>query len=295
MSVINQMLKDLDARRRASDPPMLARALGGAGVGTAPPRRRRLIRAVALGAGSAAALLAVALVLHREAGKGDGVVPQFETVRPATATAEPTRDETVESTGPRRDEDPAAPMPGPESPTAAATPAPPAAPSGRVGPVPAMARETAAAPPPAPAAAPAPPPAPPRIERVAAPEDPLKAIRDALAAGDAEGALRALDAIAPADAGTGAPGEIDALRAAAFAQLGRHDAAIAAYRSALRRQPDLGAWWAGLGLSLEARGFAVDAQAAYREALRRGPLDAALADYVGARIDALATDDPARP
>ncbi|HAI60207.1 MAG TPA: hypothetical protein DCM32_10080, partial [Xanthomonadaceae bacterium] len=92
-----------------------------------------------------------------------------------------------------------------------------------------------------------------------------------------------------------APGEVEALRAAALQQLGQHAAAIEAYTGALRRQPDVGAWWAGLGLSLEAAGRRDEALAAYRDALRRGPLDPALADYLGDRIDALAAADSPRP
>ena len=52
------------------------------------------------------------------------------------------------------------------------------------------------------------------------------------------------------------------------------------------------AWWVGLGMMLEADGRPREAQAAYQEASRRGPLDAALADYARARAEALAAPTP---
>jgi tetratricopeptide (TPR) repeat protein len=131
-----------------------------------------------------------------------------------------------------------------------------------------------------------------RIERIdAPPPDPLGPVREALARGDAAGALRVLQSEAPSAA---TATESRALTAAAHQQLGQHAEAIAAYREALHNEPDIGAWWAGLGLSLEAAGQGADALAAYREAERRGPLDPALSDYLGVRVEALSTADPSR-
>jgi MSHA biogenesis protein MshN len=146
------------------------------------------------------------------------------------------------------------------------------------------ATSTAAAPPPS-VPAPA---ARATIERIATVVDPLDAARVALAEGRADAALAAL-AVQP-EAGA----ERDALEAAALQQLGRHAEAEQAYRRALRREPDVGAWWAGLGISLDTSGRGDEALDAFREAQRRGPLDPALADYLGERVEALSAGEPSR-
>ena len=227
MSVINQMLKDLDARQRrvAIDP----------GMGSARPAARALRdgpgRIVVFG------MLVLALALSL-AGWW-----LWQRVPPV-------------------------PTPAPEAVVPAPVPAPAPAP----------------APVPVPAPVPAP---PPRIERLSTPIDPLEAVREALATGDAATALALLESDAAA---TGA--EAIALRANALQQMGRHREAAAAYAAALERQPEVAAWWVGLGMMLEADGRPREARAAYLEATRRGPLDAALADYARARAEALAVPTP---
>ena len=141
---------------------------------------------------------------------------------------------------------------------------------------------------PSPVSAPAAPAARATIERVATAPDPLDAARSALAEGRADAALAAL-AEQPT---TGA--ERDALEAAALQQLGRHADAEQAYRRALQREPDIGAWWAGLGIALDASGRGDEALVAFREAQRRGPLDPALADYLGERVESLSAAEPSR-
>lgn len=126
------------------------------------------------------------------------------------------------------------------------------------------------------------------IERVVPDVDPLDEPRRALSEGRADEALAALAVhIAPS-------AERDALEAAALQALGRHPEAEQAYRRALQREPDIGAWWAGLGISLDATGRGAEALDAYREAQRRGPLAPALADYLGERVEALSAGEPSR-
>lgn len=245
MSVINQMLKDLDARQR--------RTMNGPSLGIDSPAQRLRDghgRIVLLG------MLVLALALS---------LVGWWLWRAA----------------------PAAPA---GSAPAAAVPAPEPVPAQAPEPTPALEPSTA----PAPALAPAPVPepalesaTPPRIERLPVPLDPLEAVREALATGDAATALARLEADPSASTA-----EAIALRANALQQLGRHREAAAAYAAALERQPEVAAWWVGLGMMLEADGRPREAQAAYQEASRRGPLDAALADYARARAEALAAPTP---
>ncbi|GAB3735648.1 hypothetical protein GCM10028794_15360 [Silanimonas algicola] len=132
------------------------------------------------------------------------------------------------------------------------------------------------------------PPARASIERLAPEGDPLDVVRDALAEGRADEALAALATLP----GHGAAR--DALEAAALQALGRHADAEPLYRRALRQEPDVAAWWAGLGISLDAAGRGPEALEAFREAQRRGPLDPALTDYLGERVEALSAGEPSR-
>ncbi len=266
MSVINQMLKDLDARgggdaqRRA--------ALTAAGQGVMPvPRNALSLRITVVVAVLSTAVLTMLLVWWLAplvATPADAPMPVPVAAPPAAAV------EPVAAPPPAAVEPVAAPPPA----AAALIPAPAVAPARAD--VPATAAADTA-------------PARSRIEVLPAMDaDPLATAREALAAGDAEDALRQLDAARPSPAHRA---EADALAAVALQQLGRHEAAIAAYSRALRGEPDIGAWWVGLGISLEAASRGGEALSAYREAQRRGPLDAALADYVGERVDALSAAD----
>lgn len=294
MSVINQMLRDLDAR----------------GHGDAAARR--------------AAMAAVGHVAGGRAlsGRGGGRWWRWAAVTLALALAGAVV-VLVMDRGHAVDATPARPKPSSAAPTPVSAPAAPAAPAGPVPAEPATSapapnRVAAAPATPAPDAAGAPEPsaaapavrspsnAVPRderdprpepavaaapkatIERVANDVDPLAAAREALAAGRPDAALAILSNQPASTA------ERDALEAAAQQQLGRHDAAEQAYRRALRREPDIGAWWAGLGISLDASGRGAEALEAFREAQRRGPLDPALADYLGERVDALSAGEPSR-
>lgn len=266
MSVINQMLKDLDARQR--------RTMNGPSLGIDSPAQRLRDghgRIVLLG------MLVLALALSLVGWWLWRAAPAAPAgSAPAAAVPAP---EPVPAQAPE-------PTPALE-PTPAPEPMPALAPQ----PAPAVAMPSTA---PAPALAPAPVPepalesaTPPRIERLPVPLDPLEAVREALATGDAATALARLEADPSASTA-----EAIALRANALQQLGRHREAAAAYAAALERQPEVAAWWVGLGMMLEADGRPREAQAAYQEASRRGPLDAALADYARARAEALAAPTP---
>jgi len=61
-----------------------------------------------------------------------------------------------------------------------------------------------------------------------------------------------------------------ALMGALYAQVQRHEEAVAAYRRALAADASQAGWLLGLGLSLEALGRRDEAQGAYRAALARG-------------------------
>lgn len=290
MSVINQMLRDLEARS-AQDPARRA-ALAAVGVPLSRPSRPRrrawnVLRWVLpglAGLGLAAwwwqgrEVAGGAQAARVETVAGSAVAPSGPDT-PPPAVAEPPPAAPAEETLALPVAEPAAAPGVPASPPAPAPLAPPAPPE-VAGPAP------AAPAPPAP-----PPPAPPRrqsIERVAPPAPPplLEAARAALAEGRAGEALVLLEGLV-----TPSP-EAEALTAAALQQLGRHAEAAARYRRALAHEGDVGAWWAGLAISLEAEGQGAEALEAYRQAQRRGPLEAALADYVRARVSALAAEPP---
>jgi Tfp pilus assembly protein PilF len=78
-----------------------------------------------------------------------------------------------------------------------------------------------------------------------------------------------------------------ALLGALQQRLGDHAAAAAAYRQALQRAPQRGAWWLGLAISLEHGREPAAALQAYRRALADAALDTQVNDYVRGRIAAL--------
>jgi hypothetical protein len=292
MSVINQMLRDLDARGQGD---AASRRAAMASVGEvvglrAPAWRSRRLWWLMAAVMVALALTVIVLLVNRwgaiervaEAGTHNGTPAPARAEPAAEAEAVVAADAVAVASAPPRSAN-VVPMPP-------ANPAPAPSPSVR-----SLERPAAAAadpqPDPEPPTAPTPAPAPAAratIERVATAIDPLDAARNALAEGRAETALAALAAQPEAGA------ERDALEAAALQQLGRHAEAEQAYRRALRGEPDIGAWWAGLGISLDAGGRGDEALAAFREAQRRGPLDPALADYLGERVDALSAGEPSR-
>ncbi len=95
-----------------------------------------------------------------------------------------------------------------------------------------------------------------------------------------EAALHVLQQANPALAGDP---EYYALRAALEQQLGLHDAAAATYQSLLAHDSNQGAWWAGLGISLEARADVPAALAAYRTAINDRHLGDTVREYVTRR------------
>ena len=286
MSVINQMLRDLDARGQGD---AASRHAAMASVGQAVGDRRPAWRSqrvwwFAAAASVALALTAVLLVVNRWQAIERVAEAGTPSDAPAPALAEPVAE--IEAVVAADAVAVASPAPQAANVVPVPTPAPVPAP-----PVASPERPAAVAADPQPEPLPPPAPAPAAratIERVAAEVDPLDAARNALAEGRAEAALAALAAQPEAGA------EGDALEAAALQQLGRHAEAERAYRRALGREPDVGAWWAGLGISLDASGRGDEALDAFREAQRRGPLDPALADYLGERVEALSAGEPSR-
>lgn len=250
MSVINQMLRDLDARGQGDDRQRSALAAAGQSAAVMAHRRPSRPRFGLLLA-SLVLMLVVLLALL-----GWMRLRELDAI-----AAPPVTSEVAPALAAMQDAPPPAPAPAPAS----------------------------LAPPPAPAPAPAPAPRA-RIERIepAPPPDLLEPVRQALAEGQAEAALQTL-----VDSGVRSA-EADALQAAAQQQLGHHTEAVQAYQRALRSEPDIGVWWAGLGISLDAQGRADEALSAFREAQRRGPLDPALSDYLGKRVEALSASEPPR-
>jgi MSHA biogenesis protein MshN len=66
---------------------------------------------------------------------------------------------------------------------------------------------------------------------------------------------------------------------------GRHQEAIDYYLTALRRTPKNGAWWMGLGLSLQAEKRVGEAREAYQRALAVGGLSSVLQSFVQQRLE----------
>ncbi|MFN8901581.1 MAG: hypothetical protein ACK5VV_05885 [Lysobacteraceae bacterium] len=294
MSVINQMLKDLEARQRSGAAPgrVQAAIAGSASAGRGTGRAGGVMLVVAVGL-----LVAVAggigWVVASLGADADGrEVAPAPTAEPAAGPAPPaatsapvaqaaatntpieTAPSAMTEVVPPPSVEPAAPatLAAPTAPAAAAEPAAPAA---------AAPAAPAAAAPAAPVAAAPDPPARQTIDRLPPPGDPLEDVRALLADG------RASEALARLDAASSASPEASALRATALQALGRHRDAILAWTAALDRQPDIAPWWVGLAISLEAEGRAHEALAAYARAGRHGPLEPALADYLRGRVDAL--------
>jgi MSHA biogenesis protein MshN len=106
-----------------------------------------------------------------------------------------------------------------------------------------------------------------------------------LAERDPAQALAVLDAV-PAAARAA---DFHALQAALLAGQGDHARAIESFGAALRAEPQRGAAWLGLAISLEAEGRASEARAAYRHALAQGgiePAARAWAEERQARLEA---------
>lgn len=293
MSVINQMLRDLDARGQgdASRRAALASVGQSSAARASAWRNHRLwwlVAALTLALASTVVMLvaqrwtAVERVVPSSSGPPADSTPDALPGEPppqaisASAPSPAVVDVAPSDDAPPRDA-PSRDAPTPVAPPASATrmAAPP---------------ERALAPPPSPVrdAAPV---ARATIERVAPDADPLDEARRTLSEGRPDAALTILVALGESVAQTP---EREALEAAALQALGRHAEAEAAYRRALRREPDIGAWWAGLGISLDASGRGPEAREAFREAQRRGPLDPALADYLGERVEALSAGEPSR-
>jgi len=99
-----------------------------------------------------------------------------------------------------------------------------------------------------------------------------------------DAALAVMDKADPAGASTSS---FQTLRAAVLQRLGRNAEAIAAYQNALRAAPHQAASWLGLAISYEALGRGNDARDAYRHSLDVGPLAPAAREYAEARMRAL--------
>jgi MSHA biogenesis protein MshN len=99
-----------------------------------------------------------------------------------------------------------------------------------------------------------------------------------------DAALAVMDKADPADA---AGSSFQTLRGAVLQRLGRHAEAIAAYQNALRAAPQQAASWLGLAISYEAIGRANEARDAYRHSVDAGPLAPAAREYAEARMRAL--------
>ena len=101
---------------------------------------------------------------------------------------------------------------------------------------------------------------------------------------DYDAALAVMDKADPAEA-TG--NSFQALRAAVLQRLGRHAEAVAAYQNALRAAPQQAASWLGLAISYEALGRGNDARDAYRHSVDVGPLAPAAREYAETRARVL--------
>ena len=264
MSVINQMLKDLDARGGGDAQRRAALASAGISVGRSPasvaqrPWLKGLYLVLLVGMAVGAWILGNMLVDQRVA-EPEALPAIFA---PALAVPEAS---------------PATPLP-------AVTPDPLVA-----APAPVASRAAAETPAPIQPPARAEPAKPARqiIEVLPESPDTLADVRELLARGDAAAALASIRAL-----GTSPDAETLALRATAQQQMGQHAEAATDYTAALNSAPDVAAWWVGLGIALEGDGRPSEAITAFQQAERRGPLDPALSRYVGARIEALSNGEP---
>lgn len=75
-----------------------------------------------------------------------------------------------------------------------------------------------------------------------------------------------------------------AFRATVLQTLGRHPEAIRFYRQALALAPQTGAWWMGLGLSLQANRQYAEARQAYLAAKQSGELSASLLAFIDQKL-----------
>lgn len=103
--------------------------------------------------------------------------------------------------------------------------------------------------------------------------------------GDAAGALATLERV-PAGARTP---QHHALTAGIAQRVGRHDAAVDAYRHALGANATEPVWWIGLGVSLEALGLRADAHAAYERATAIPTMGTELRAFATQKLSHLAT------
>ena len=78
-----------------------------------------------------------------------------------------------------------------------------------------------------------------------------------------------------------------AILAALYQRQGNHGAATRTYSEMLKVRPQMGIWWVGMGISLEAMGEQQQAVAAYQQARKSGSLNGDVARYTDNRLLAL--------
>lgn len=99
--------------------------------------------------------------------------------------------------------------------------------------------------------------------------------------GDVRGAEQTLSKAAAAAAGNA---EFRAFHAAVLQRLTLHQEAVAEYQAALRLAPQVGTWWMGLAISLEADGRTAEAREAYLRAQATATLSTELAAFVEQKL-----------